>query len=110
MTILGLGPFSFGAVPRQLYAIFIRITQVKCFADAVIACPFKTNPSIDQPAQCSGQRSPRRIANSKMVEPGGMRSRWRSAFAFPCVQSDVVVITACRKERRFMPIALHQVE
>jgi len=49
-------------------------------------------------------------ANSKMVEPGGTRSRRRAAFAFPGVQSDVVVITACREERCVMPVALHQIK
>jgi hypothetical protein len=34
----------------------------------------------------------------------------RTAFTFPSVQSDVVVITACRKERSFMSVALHQIK
>ena len=104
------GPFGFGPIPRQLDAITVGIAEIKCLANTVIARAFEANASIVQPAQCIGQRCPRRTANSNMVEPGSMRPWRRAAFAFPGVQSNVVVITACRKERSFMPIALHQIK
>src|SRR5512140_49833 len=110
MAVLGQGPFGFGTVPRQLYALAVRVPQIECLAHSVIACAFEANASIDQPAQCIGQCRPRGIANSNMVEAGGMRSWRRAAFAFPGVQSKVVMITARREERRFMSVALHQVE
>src|SRR4029079_15217122 len=110
MAVFGEGPYRFWPVPSQLYAVTVRITQIECLADPVVACGFEANASIDQPSQCVRQCCPRRIADSNMVEPRGMRWRGGVTFAFPSVQSDVVVIIACRKECSFMSIALHQIK
>jgi len=59
MTILGKRPFGFGTIPRQLYAILVGITEIKCLADPVVARAFKANARIDQSSQCIGQRRSR---------------------------------------------------
>lgn len=45
-----------------------------------------------------------------MIETCCHMRRSRAVFAVPCVQAEMVVITASRKERRIIPDPPHQVE
>src|SRR5689334_4654118 len=66
----------------------------------MIAGPFKRNFSNDEPAQCVGEKPPGRVKNGGMVKTG-CPGRWRrSAAAFPRVEPEVMMITACRNEGR----------
>ena len=84
--------------------------KYKRFADAVIAGAIELDSRLNHPIQRIGQRRAGRIENRGVKQPGGARRRRMAAFAFPGVQSDMVVIAAGRNERRAGTHSLHDLE
>src|SRR3954451_9491128 len=102
---LGLGPIAI-----ELEAVFIRVAQVQCFADAVIGGAVEGNARGDQTPQRVGERRPGRIHDREMEKARGAARRWRPTAALPGIEADMVVVAAGRDERRLRRITLHQLE
>src|SRR5213075_799370 len=88
----------------------VRIAQVKRFAHAMIARAIEGNVCSGQSSQGVGERGARRIENREVIEPRAIRRRRRPRFAFPGVESDVMMIAAGGNERGLRTVALSQFE
>src|SRR2546421_13103612 len=64
----------------------------------MIGGPFERNLGCDQPAQSVCQLLSGRIKNCQVIETGNPGWWGRTASAFPCVQSNMMMITACGEE------------
>ena len=73
---------------------------VERFAHAVIRGTVEFDPGIHQSPQCITKLSPIGIEDRHVIQPRGPAWRRRTATTFPRVQSDVMMITARRNERR----------
>src|SRR3954469_10045388 len=68
------------------------------------------NAGVEDTAQTIRERSSCGISNRKVIQASAAWRWRRSSLAFPRVQSDVMVITARRKESGLIAISLHQIE
>jgi hypothetical protein len=96
-------------VPIYLYPVAIHVVEIECQLYTVIGIALQRHPGV-QHAFCShGQRLPRWVKKGDMVKPGIVRRRRGAAFAVPCVQANVVVVSTPRQERGLIPMALDQI-
>ncbi len=89
-------PFRPGTVPIQLDAVLIGIAKVDSLAHSVVARSLERDSGIHTTTQRIGQSRSRRIKNGQMVKPRGPCGRRGATKAFPCIEPDVMVITAGR--------------
>ena len=108
LSIRRVRPCFSGTIDVQLHSIAIGITQVKRLAHAVIGSAFKPDAGSNQPPQRIRQRRAVGIDDGVMVEAGCAERRRRAVQALPCVQSNVMVITAGGKKRSLVAHALHE--
>ena len=93
-------PFFFWPVPIKFHTVFVRIAKIKCLAHAMIRRSVQFDARCNEAAQRIRQRGASRIQNRQMIKSRAARQRRRTACAFPSVQSDVMMITTRRNERR----------
>ena len=94
-------PFFLRAIAIQLESVLVRVSEVKCFANSVIARAFERNLGRKQSPERVAKGRAIGIKNGNVKQTGAARRRWRTAEAFPRVQSDVMMIVAGRNKRRF---------
>ena len=76
----------------KLKAIFVRIAQIQRLAHTVITRAFERNLGGHQASQRVAECRSIRIKDRDMKESGAAR-RWRQTVtAFPCVETDMMVI------------------
>src|SRR5687767_1777668 len=85
-------PLVLRTVPIELDAVLVRIAQIERLADAVIGRAVELDAGRDKAAQSIRERSPRRIEDRGVIEPGRAARGRRAALALPGVERDVVVI------------------
>src|SRR4051794_14002364 len=101
-------PLLLGPVAIKLNPVLVRIAQVERFTDAVIAGSIESNARCHHAMQRIGEGWSRRIKDGGVKQPSCSRRRGSAAFAFPGVESDVMVISARGNEGRARTHALHQ--
>ena len=106
LSILCMGPLFLGPIPVKLDAVAVRITQVNRLADPLVRRPFERDASAQNPSQGICELGPRRIKDGEMIQPCRAGRRRRASLALPRVQSDVVMVTACREKRCFLSVSL----
>src|SRR5208337_1034684 len=104
------GPRFLRAVPIQFYAVVVRVTQVKGFADAVVAGTVQSDTCDNETTQGVRKRPPGGIEDGDVVEPRGARRRGQPAQALPGIQPNVVMVAASRDECRLSTVPLRQLE
>ena len=93
-----VGPFGFGAIPVEFYAVEVGVVEVEGFADAVVCGSVKSDAGGKEAAKGVGECGARGIKNREVVEAGGSAG-WRlAAERLPGVEADVVVIAAGGEE------------
>src|SRR5713226_272113 len=93
------GPLILGAVPGQLQAIAVGISQVQGLVGAVIVDAVKRPPGLGEASKGVTQRGSRRVEDRDVIQAGRAGGRGRAAFRLPRVEAEVVVIAACRQEQ-----------
>src|SRR5665213_276343 len=91
-------PLILRSVPIKLHAVVVRVAQIKCLGNAVVAGALERYLGHDQPPQRIGQKPPVRVKNGSMVKTGGPRGGRRATFALPGIESDMVMVAAGRDE------------
>ena len=76
----------------------------------MIARSLEWHTGLPEPTERITERHAVRIADRKMIEAGRAGRRRASPLAFPCVETDVVMIAASAEERRRFPHALSHFE
>src|SRR5205807_8709307 len=88
------------AVPAQLEAIVLRVTEVARLVGAVVVEAVEEPAGPGQPPEGVTQRGTGRVADRDVVEPGSPRRCRLPALRLPGVESQVVVVAARRQEDR----------
>ena len=104
------GPFGFGAIPVEFYAVVVRVVEVEGFAYAVVGGSVEWDVGGDEAAQSVGQGCSRGIEDGEVVEAGGSGCGRLAAERLPGVEADVVVVTAGGEEGCGIAHALGDVE
>ena len=94
----------------ELNAVFIGIAEIKGLADAVVGRAVEVNSCADETAQRITKRSPVGVADGEMEKAGRSRRRRGATFAFPGIESDMMMVAACADERGLGAHALRQLE
>src|SRR5712692_7262774 len=94
------GPLILGAVPGQLQAVAVGISQVQGLVGAVIVDAVKRPPGLGEASKGVTQRGSRRVEDRDVIQAGRAGGRGRADFRLPRVEAEVVVIAACRQEQR----------
>ena len=70
-----LRPFVFRAVPVELNAVVVGITQIERLAHAMVAGAFKRDLCHDETTQSVGEQLAGRVKNGRMVKARGAGCR-----------------------------------
>lgn len=105
-AVRGAGPGLLGFVPIKLNAVLIRIAEIKSFADSVIRCPIERNTCPDQSLQGISKLGSGGIENGEMEKSRRSGGGRMTSLALPRIESDVMMIPACREKRRLPPVTL----
>ena len=110
LSIRRVRPLLPRTINIELHSVAIGIAQVKRLAHAMIGSTLKPDTGCNQPLEriCQGRSCG--IDDCMMIKPSCAERRRCAVQAFPCIQSNVMVITAGRKERSLVAHALHQLK
>jgi hypothetical protein len=95
-----------GAVDVEFESVLIGITQVKGLADAMIACSLERNLMGDESTVGFAEGGTVRIKECHVVESRAARRGRGAAEAFPCIQSDMMMVSPRRDKSGGIPVAL----
>ena len=110
LPIGSAGPLFLRAIPVEFDAVLIRITQIECFADAMIGGTIERDVGMLQTPEGIGEAGTGGVEDGQVIEAGGAGGRRRAAEAFPGVEANVVMVATCGDERGTVAEALHQLE
>lgn len=110
LTIGSSRPFFFRAIAVKLHAIAVRVAKINRLAHAVIGCAIEFDARSQHASQRVRQPGARRIKYRNVIQSGRAGLWRRTASTLPCIQSDVVVITARRKKCRLPAHSLRDFE
>jgi len=76
----------------------------------MVSRPIQTDPCVYDAGYRNGEVAPRGISDCNVVQASVAARRWRATAALPCIEPDVVMISACRNERRLAAITLSDIK
>src|SRR4051794_24447865 len=103
-------PFGGLAVPGQLEAVAIGITEIERLVRAVVVGAVERPLGRDEPPERVGERLARGVADRDVVEPGRPGRRRRAALRLPGVEAEVMVVAAGGEKERLVADAADDVE
>ena len=85
--------------PNRVRRRFRPDREVKCLAYAMVGCTVERNARADNTPKGFSQLAACRIKYGHVVKSGRAWRRWHAPKAFPCVETNMVVIASGRDER-----------
>ena len=103
-------PFILGPIAVQFDAIVVRIAQVYGFTNAMIGGAVQIDARFDDAFKSLGQCSPVWVEDRRVIQTRRAGCGRRATQALPRIQSDVMMISACREKCRPFAQSLNDIE